>query len=161
MEVDRGEPDDIENADYRIAECVDDEQIGIRSFFSEEALELHVHPEMREVQNEEQDDDDAEDEHVFRRPRGRLRLARNGVTHLGGTPGPVLKLDKNREENVDDKAQGEDGHHDLDQDVRVHELARLTIEVGGDDGGKIKHEVQSDKDQQEHAAKAHYQLFTD
>lgn len=161
MEVDRGEPDDIENADYRIAERVDDELIGIRSLFSEEALKLHMHPEMREVQNEEEDDDHAENEHVLRRPRRRLRLARDGVAHLGGTAGPVFELDKDREKNVDDEAQSEDGHHNLHKNIRVHELARLTVKVGGDDGGKIKREVQSDKDQQEHAAKAHYQLFTD
>ena len=161
MEVDRGEPDHVENADYRVAKSPNDEQIGIGSLVSEEALKLHVHPEMREVQKEEEDDDDAEDEHVLRSPRRRLRLARDGVAHLGGTAGPVFELDKDREKNVDDEAQSEDGHHNLHKNIRVHELARLTVKVGGDDGGKIKREVQSDKDQQEHAAKAHYQLFTD
>lgn len=161
VKIERDEPGDIENRDHWIRKSSDDELIRIFSLSSQESLELHVLPEVHEVEEKEKEDDDAEYEHVLGSPGGRLRLAGNGVLDIGRTRGPVLELNVDREEDVDDKPQRQDGNHRSYEEVRVHKFACQTIEVGGYESGEVERQMHGDEDQQEQAAKAHYQFFTD
>lgn len=82
MEVDRDEPDDIDQAVVPLAELINQDFVGVSSFFTEEMLQLHFGPEVRQVQEEESDNEHAEDEHVFGGPVDFFGLSGDGVTHV-------------------------------------------------------------------------------
>lgn len=125
--VDRGEPNDIQHAYAGAAKRLHDQLIGIRFLRSEPRRELHLGPEVEEVKEQEENDDHAENKHVLRRPRGRLRFVRDGVTHVARAARPVFELDEHREKDMNDKTAGKDGNHDLNQDIFVHEHAYRVI----------------------------------
>ena len=59
------EPDDVDDQYPDVAECGSEELVRIFSMVSHEFLELHVSPEMREVEEENAENHDAEHEHVL------------------------------------------------------------------------------------------------
>lgn len=79
--VDRGEPHEIEDAELPLREKIDDKIVGVLTFAANPVLELHLGPEIDEMDSKESEDDDPEHEHVLRRPRGRLRFIGDGVLH--------------------------------------------------------------------------------
>ena len=78
----RGEPDEVEDEDPPFAESDVEQKVGIvlEIAYAEHLGELHLGPEMGQVEADEAEDDDAEDEHVLGRPGIGISLAGNLVT---------------------------------------------------------------------------------
>ena len=66
VEPDGYEPNDVEGEDPPVTEGVEKQQVRIFSLTAGELLELHLGPEMGQVESQETEDDQTQDEHVHR-----------------------------------------------------------------------------------------------
>ena len=62
------EPYDVDNYHPPVLECLVEEEVRILSMLAHELLELHLSPEMIEVECYKTENDNSENEHVLRRP---------------------------------------------------------------------------------------------
>ena len=65
VEAESYEPYDVDENHPPVLECLVEEKIRISSVLAHELLELHVSPEMVEVESHKSEDDDSENEHVL------------------------------------------------------------------------------------------------
>jgi len=118
------EPDDVEEDDPPPAESDVQKEVGIVLIVAdtEHLGQLHLGPEMGEVEADESDDDDAEDEHVLGRPGVGSGLAGHFVALPATTCFQVLPGEPASVDDVDDEAQRKDGDHYGDE-AGAHEVA--------------------------------------
>ena len=124
VQADCHEPDDVEEDDPPFSEGDVQEEVRIVLIIAdaEHLGQLHLGPEVGEMEEDESDDDDAEDEHVLGGPGVGSGLAGHlvalpaaaGLEILPGQPASVS--------DVDEEAEGEDGNHDGDE-TGAHEVA--------------------------------------
>ncbi len=118
------EPDDIEDEDPPSAEGDIEQQVGIVLVvaYAEHLGELHLGPEVGEVEADETEDDNAEDEHVLGGPGVSCGLAGHFVTLHSSAGLDVLVRKPAAIDDVDEETECKDGHHDGDES-RAHEVA--------------------------------------
>ena len=124
VEPDGGEPNEIEDEDPPFAErCVKQQiRIVLEIANAEHLGELHLGPEMGQVEADETEDDDAENQHILGGPGVRFGLAGHFVALPAATRFHILPGKPASVEDVDDETEGEDGHHNVDE-CRTHKVA--------------------------------------
>ena len=111
VEPDCTEPHQIEDCNPPYSESPVEQSVRIRHFLTCELLELHICPEMGEVEGDETEDDDSEHYHIAGSPGICLCLAGNSITAIAsaGTeigPGEVASV-----EDVDEEPECKHRHH--------------------------------------------------
>lgn len=160
---DRDEPGEVKDAPNRVFEQVDNQLtrvFGDGVVIAEEFRKLHFRPEVEEVNREQTEDDNAEREHILRRPRRGFRLGRDAITHRIRAAIPVLELDAQRNEDVDDKTERQNGDQRHDE-AGTHKFAGLVVKRLGKQRRQVKRGVEREENKQKQAAEAHYHFFTD
>ena len=118
------EPDEIEDEDPPFAEGDVQQEVGIvlEIAHSEHLGQLHLGPEMGEVEADEAEDDDTEDEHVLGGPGVSIGLAGYLVALPTATGLHVLPRKPASINDMDKESEGEDRNHDVDE-RSAHEIA--------------------------------------
>ena len=137
MEPDGDEADDVDDGSPDEAEgFLKEERASSRRnhpFSAGDFGELHLGPELDEMDYEESQDDDAENEHVLRRPLDSLRLAHHGIT-VGTACTTVLHGEHDRIEDVDEDEHCQDGRCCKSIPVGAEELADRVVGYRPDNG---------------------------
>jgi len=124
VQADCHEPDDVEEDDPPFAEGDVQQEVGIVLIIAhaEHLGQLHLGPEVGEMEADESDDDDAEDEHVLGGPGVGSGLAGHFVALPATACFQILPGQPASVDDVDEEAEGEDGDHDGDE-AGAHEVA--------------------------------------
>ena len=124
VQTDSCEPNDIEDEDPPLAECNVQQEIRIVLIVthSEHLGQLHLGPEMGEVEADETEDDDTEDQHVLGGPGVGVGLAGYFVALPAATGLDILPRQPATIDNMDEEAEGKDRDHDVDES-RAHKIA--------------------------------------
>ena len=122
MQPEGYEPDYVEHYHPPVAECGDKERVRVFGLTSGELFQLHLRPEMGQVEREQSEDENAEDEHILGGPGIILRLAGDLVTLDAAPLGVVLDGEPYAVDDVDQESQRQDGDHYVDERCG-HEVA--------------------------------------
>ena len=122
VQPDGNEPYDVKGYYPPVAEGCKEKIVRILRFPAHEFLQLHLCPEVGEVEGNETKDDDSEDCHVLGAPAVVLCLGGNLITLEAAALHHVLIAEPDAVEDMDGKTQGQDGNHDGD-DGGGHEVA--------------------------------------
>ena len=125
---------------------------------AEELDELHLRPEVDEVDRQAGEHDETQYEHVFRRPGHAGLLNGDGIA-LRAAGAVVVEGEDQRIEDVDQDAGGEHGRTGQRIPVGAEELADRVVTRGRDDGGEIHGHVEEDEEHQEASRDAHHQFL--
>ena len=175
------EPDDVEEDDPPFAEGDVQQEVGIVLIIAhaEHLGQLHLGPEMGQVEADETDDDDTEYEHVLGRPGIGRSLARHFIALPAAAGLEVLPGEPAAVDDVDQETEGEDGDHNGNESG-AHEVAaeleqavtrREKLLVSGtgavfsgegvDDREEVDGSVQEQEDEEEGAGDALDELLAD
>ena len=124
VKPDRPEPDDVEDEDPPMSESDVQQEVGIVLIVAdaEHLGQLHLGPEMGEVEADEAENDDTEYEHILGGPGIGGCLAGHFVTLHSAAGLDVLVRKPAAVDDVDEETEGKDGNHDGDES-RAHEVA--------------------------------------
>ena len=179
VEPDGDEPYDVQRQDPPVAEGCQKQVVRILRLAAHEFAELHLGPEMGEMESQEAQDDDSEDGHVLGGPGVVLRLGRDLVTLHAATLLDVLIAEPASVDDVDKETQGQDRDHDVDERSTHEVAADLEPAVAGgetdrvlghfaefpvqgvDHGEEIDGSVQDQEDDEERAGDALDELLAD
>ena len=117
--------------------------------------ELHLRPEVEQVDQESAQDDEAQYEHVFRSPCHARLLHRHGVT-LRTACLVVVQREDDGVEEVDEDAQRQNGRSCQRVPVCAQQFANHVVRFGRDDRRDVHRHVEEDEEHEEHARHAHY-----
>ena len=121
MQENRAEPDDVDCENPPAGEGLFKKHVRVFSLSSGELHQLHVSPEMGEMEEDDPEDDDAQHEHILRRPRVSSGAACHLVT-LHTSASLVIEVGKvDAVDDVDKDSEGQDRDHDRD-DGGGHEV---------------------------------------
>lgn len=122
-----------------------------------EFLPLHFVPELDEVHNKERKNNDAEHEHVFRRP---FNLRRTSVDHVTvvTTRAAVLDGEPACIDDVDDHERGQPDTCDEGIPVGAQELADKVVGCRPEDSHRIHQHVKRNKQNQAATREGHDEL---
>ena len=173
------ESDDVAAHDHGAAEGGEEQEIGILGLCTHEFLQLHLGPEVGEVEAQETQDEDAQDGHVLGAPAVVLGLGGYLVALKAATIFNVLIAEPDTPYDVEEEAQGQDGYHNCDN-RGGHEVAAqleptVSVSVGEgigsnfaevpvhgiDDGEEINGAVEEQEDDEESAGDALDELLAD
>ena len=118
------EPDQVDDNDPPAAEGNLQQQIGIilEVAYAEHLRQLHLGPEMGQVEGDQAQDHDAQHEHVLGRPGIRRGLAGHVIALPAAACADILPGQPEAVQDVDGESQRQDRDHDGD-DRRGHEVA--------------------------------------
>ena len=120
-------PNDVNKSHHRVGELVDNQFIGIFSRSSpDKMLQLHLRPEIEQMDNDNPQYDYTEYQHVARLPGGRFRQILHGITHVSASF-PVIQGDDESIKDMNNESQCQHRHHNPDKDIRIHEFAHGII----------------------------------
>ena len=181
VEPDGCEPDKVEDEDPPLAERSVEQEVGIvlEIAYSEHLGELHLGPEVGQVEADESEDDDTEDKHILGGPGVGLGLARDLIslptsTGLDILPGKPASVD-----DVHEETKCEDRHHNVNEGSAHKVAAELEEAVSGreelvvigdhavlagegvDDGEEVDGTVQQKEDDKESTTDALDEFLSD
>ena len=124
VEPDGGEPDEIEDEDPPFAERGIQQEVRIvfEIADSKHLGQLHLGPEMGQVEADETEDDDAEDEHILGGPGIGFGLAGHFIALPASAGFHILPRQPASIDDVHEEAKCKDRHHDVNES-RAHEVA--------------------------------------
>ena len=117
--------------------------------------ELHLRPEVVEVEQQAQQDDDAQHEHVLRSPRHARLLHRDGVT-LRAACAVVVQREDDGVDEVHHDTQRQNGRSDECVPVGAQQLADRVVGFGREDRRDVHRHVEEDEEHEEASRHAHY-----
>ena len=173
------EPNDIANHHPDVLEGGQQQIVGMLRLCAHEFLQLHLGPEMGEMEAQQTQDEDTQDGHVLGAPAIVLGLGGNLIALDAAAAGIVLDGKPDTVADMEDESQSQDGNHDGD-DRGSHEVAaqlepavsvgegeavsRYLAEVpvqGIDHGEKVNGAMQKQEDYKESAGYALDELLAD
>ena len=122
VETESSEPKNVKNYHPTVLECLVEEEVWVLSMVTLELLELHVSPEVVEVECDETEYYDSENEHILRSPRLCLTLAAASITLVTATSFEVACCKDKCVNNVYEEASCKNWNHDC-HDWKCHEIA--------------------------------------
>ena len=120
--------------------------------------QLHLRPEVEQMEQQTAEDDPSQRKHVFRCPLHTLFLHGNGITLR--TARLVVVHGQHQRINEVDQDTG-DQHQRSDQRIPVgtQECADRVVRLGREDRHDVHRHVEEDKEHEETTGNAHYQLL--
>ena len=121
------EPYDVDNYHPPVLECCVEEEVRILCVLTHELLELHLSPEVVQVECDETENDNSENKHILCCPRTSLSLVCNCITL--STTSLVVTVRKNEcVSDVHDETERKYRDHDS-YDRKCHEVASCLEET--------------------------------
>ena len=169
VEPESPEPDDVDDYYIPVSEGRFKEHVWIGSFSSCPFLELHVSPEMCEVECKDAEDDDTEDDHVLGCPGICPGLAGNCIAVVSSAGLQVAESKDEGIDDVDDETEGKYRHHychyrksheiasECEQSVRISEMSCHRVNYRKE----IDREMKEEENDKKKSAYAHYELLAD
>ena len=169
VEPQRSQPDKVEDDEDGIREGIANQTSSIRrtrdSFDTEVVLtddlsELHLSPEVEEVQDDPQDDDDTKSHHVLRSPFDALWLIDDSIAVITAR----LTILKRQDEGVDDVDEEETCQPDRsDQGIPVssEELTHGVVGFFREECHEVHRHVEGQEQDKREARDTHHQLTPD
>ena len=122
------EPHDVEGYHPPVLECLVEEEIWVLCVMSLELLELHVCPEVVEVECHESENYDSEEKHVLRCPRLSLALAAAFITLYAAACLDIARCEDESVDDVEEETCCEYRNHD-GYDRKCHEVTTCLEET--------------------------------
>ena len=162
VEPQRCEPHEVEHHVIPLREGVGDQRGAVRGRVAQrvgvvahELHELHLGPEVGQVQTQAGQHDEAQHEHVLRSPRHAGLLHRHGVA-LRAARLVVVERQHHGVDQVHEHAGGEHGRAHERIPVGTQERTDQVIPLGREDRRDVHGHVEEDKEHQECTRDAHY-----
>ena len=162
VEPQGGEPHEVDHHVVPLREGVADQRGAVGGtvpegvgVLSHELDELHLRPEVEEVEQQTGQDDESQDEHVFRSPCHARLLHGDGIALLSAG----LVVAEREDDGVEEVDQDAGGEHDgSGQGVPVgpEELTDGVVGLRRDDGRDVHRHVEEDEEHEETPRHAHY-----
>ena len=169
VEPDGHEPEDVDHQDPPSSKRGGQQVIRIGGDAAGEFLQLHLGPEMGQMEEQDTEDNDTQDEHVRRGPGVGLGLAGDFITLVTAAGLDVVPGQVDAITDMHDETQCKDRHHD-GHDREGHEIAAFLeetvecAELAGEgiyDGEEVDRTVEEQENDQECSAHRLDELPTD
>ena len=162
VEPQGGKPQQIDNHVVPLREGVGDERSTVGGAEAQRVLvlahdfhELHLRPEVEQVEQQSAQDNPSQQQHVLRSPLYALLLDRDGVTLVASCTVVVHREDEGVDE-VNQYACGQNDGAGQCIPVGAQERANRVVTLGRDNRHDVHGHVEEDKEHEETACHAHY-----
>ena len=162
VEPQGGKPDEVENDVVPLREGVGDQRGTVRGAVAQrvhvvahDLHELHLRPEVVEVQPHAEQNDDTQYEHVLRGP-GHARLLYGDGVALRAACAVVVQREDDGVDEVDQHAEGQDNRTGQCVPVGAQKFTDRVVRLGRDDRSQVHGHVEEDKEHEEAARHAHH-----
>ena len=131
MQEQRHKPNYVANQQYGVFECQEQKQVRVLLFPSYKILELHLRPEVGEVEKQDSQDNDSQDEHILGGPGIHGSPAAGPVPFVAAARPDIVPGQVAAVEDVDKETQGQNRHQDRDHRGGHEVAAELEQSVSG------------------------------